>query len=105
MKILGETMNHLRQQKNIILKIVSFITIFQATLFGSTTYSNENSYTTSSYVSESANEGTSILNVGSIENREVALDSFGSISIMIILVLTSILGAFFVRDEFPKVFK
>ena len=105
MKILGEKMNHLTQQKNIILKIVSFIILFQTTLFGSTAYINENSYTTSTYVSESANEATSILNVGSLENREVALDSFGSISVMIMLVLTSILGAFFVRDEFPKVFK
>jgi heme/copper-type cytochrome/quinol oxidase subunit 3 len=98
-------MNHLTQQKNIILKIVTFIILFQTTLFGSTAYNNENSYATSSYVSESANEATTILNVGSIENREVALDSFGSISVMILLVLTSLLGAFFVRDEFSGFLK
>ena len=98
-------MNYLIQYKNIILKLLSVILLFQTTLFATTTYVSESSYTTNSYLSEKTDETTNLLNVGSIENTEVALDSFGSISIMILLVLTSILGAFFVRDEFSGFLK
>jgi len=84
------------------LKIVTIVLFFQITLFGSTAYTSD---TPSTYTTELTSESTNRLNVGSIENTEVALDSFGSVSVMIMLVLTSLLGAFFVRDEFSGIMK
>jgi beta-lactamase regulating signal transducer with metallopeptidase domain len=99
-------MNYLIDYKTMILKTLSVILFFQTTLFGSTAYNiSESAYSTNSYVNESTEEATSLLNVGTIENTEVALDSFGSMSVMIMLVLTSLLGAFFVRDEFSGFLK
>jgi len=81
------------------------VLLFQITLFGNTAYNSDSSHTSNTYIAESTTESTNRLNVGSIENTEVALDSFGSVGVMIMLVLTSLLGAFFVRDEFSGVMK
>jgi len=94
-------MNGLIQHKNIILKIAILILFFQTILLADITSISESSYTNSELI----NERTALKSIGSSEEVEVSLDSFGGMSVMIVLILTSLLGAFFVRDEFPSAFK
>ena len=37
-----------------------------------------------------------------VETVEVSLDSFGSLSIILMIALSSLLGAYFVKDEFSS---
>jgi len=36
---------------------------------------------------------------------EVSLDSFSTVGIVLMIVLTSLLGAYFIKDEFPSSFE
>jgi len=92
-------MKGLIEHKNMILKIVSFVLFFHTALFANTSYS-EDSYIRSVYSSEYQNISTPTTLKNSSNNIEVSLNSFGSMSVIIMLILTSLLGAFFVRDEF-----
>jgi hypothetical protein len=92
-------MKGLIEHKKMILKIVSFVLFFHTTLFANTSYS-EDSYIKSVYSSEYQNISTHTTLKNSSNNIEVSLNSFGSMSVIIMLILTSLLGAFFVRDEF-----
>ena len=38
----------------------------------------------------------------SVESIEISLDSFGSIGTVIMIVLSTLLGAFFMKDEFSS---
>jgi hypothetical protein len=84
--------------KKIILLVISFVVLFHTTLWADSVYSEE-SYIKSAYSSDAVSVSTS----SSSPKVEISLNSFGSISVMIMLVLTSLLGAFFVRDEFSNV--
>ena len=92
-------MKGLKEHQRMILKIVSLVLFFHTALFADTSYS-ENSYITSAYSSEYSHQSSSSILQHSSNNIEVSLNSFGSMSVIIMLILTSILGAFFVRDEF-----
>jgi len=92
-------MKGLREHKKMILKIVSLILFFNTALFANTNYS-EDSYIKSIYNSEYQNISTPTTLKSNSNNIEVSLNSFGSMSVIIMLILTSLLGAFFVRDEF-----
>ena len=81
-----------------ILKIVSLVLFFHTALFADTSY-NEDSYIKSVYSSEHQNISTPTTLKNNSNNIEISLNSFGSMSVIIMLILTSILGAFFVRDE------
>jgi len=94
-------MKGLRENKKMILRIVSLILFFHTTLFADTSYS-EDSYIKSIYSSEYQNISTPTTLKNSSNNIEISLNSFGSISVIIILILTSLLGAFFVKDEFSR---
>ena len=96
-------MRYLTEHKKIIFKIVGLIFLLQTALFASSSYSNESAYSQHSYASELVTESSSlgVMNIG--ESTEVALDSFGSMSVLVMLILTSLIGAFFVRDEFDGV--
>jgi hypothetical protein len=93
-------MNGLIQHKNIILKVAILILFFQTILFANTGSICQNSYSSSELISKA----TLLQNTGNSENIEISLDSFGSMSMIIMLILTSLVGTFFVKDEFPKVF-
>jgi len=95
-------MKGLIEHKKMILKIVSFILFFHTALFANTSYS-EDTYVESAYSSEHQHKSTSTEVKSSSNNIEVSLNSFGSMSVIIMLILTSLLGAFFVRDEFSGV--
>ena len=88
----------IKYQKTII-KIVSLVLFFHTALFADTSYS-ENSYIMSAYNSNYTHQSHDSIRQDSSKDIEVSLNSFGSISIVITLILTSLLGAFFVRDEF-----
>ena len=89
------------EHKKILLKIVSLILFFNTVLFANTNY-NEDTYIKSVYSSEYHNTSTSTTLKNSSNTIEVSLNSFGSMSFIIMLISTSILGAFFVRDEALK---
>jgi hypothetical protein len=91
-------MKDLNSYKKIILLVISFVVLFHTTLWADSVYSEE-SYIKSAYSSDAVSVSTS----SSSPKVEISLNSFGSISVMIMLVLTSLLGAFFVRDEFSNV--
>ena len=91
-------MKGLNSYKKMILFIVSLVLFFHTTLFADSTYSEE-SYIKSAYSSDYVAVSASTVSA----NIEVSLNSFGSISVMIMLILTSLLGAFFVRDEFSEI--
>jgi len=95
-------MKGLKEYKKMILKIVSLILFFNIALFANTNY-NEEIYIKSIYNSEYQNISTPTTLKKSSNNIEVSLTSFGSMSVIITLILTSILGAFLVRDEFSRV--
>jgi len=90
-------MNGLVKHKNIILKVAMLILFFQTILFADTGSICNNSYSSSELISKA----TLLQTTGGSENIEISLDSFGSMSVIIMLVLTSLIGTFFVRDEFP----
>ena len=66
--------------KKIILKIFIVLVTFNVIVFASTTVSTE-----------AVNKTV-----------EVSLDSFGTFGIVIMLALSSLLGAFFLKDEFSS---
>jgi len=80
------------KNKNRVLLIMSFFLMFHTTLFAGVSYMEVQSSIESTYMSEEKSNS-------STANTEVALDSFGGGSMTIVLILTSILGVFFVRDE------
>ncbi len=80
----------------LLLKIFGFLVLFQTTLFAENIYQVSNSDTTSvdsQVVSSSVNKEKE-------EVETVALDSFGGTGVVLMILLTSLLGAFFVKDEF-----
>lgn len=56
-----------------------------------------------SYVSESSMIKSTTVELS--ETVEVPLDTFSSIGILIMIALSSLLGAFFVKDELSEAFK
>jgi len=95
-------MKGLIEHKKMILKIVSFILFFHTPLFANSNYS-EDTYVKSAYNSEYQYKSTPTVVKNNSNNIEVSLNSFGSMSVIIMLILTSLLGAFFVRDEFSGI--
>jgi len=81
------------KNKNRVLLIMSFFLMFQTTLFAGASYMEMKSSMESTYMNEEKSNGSTTA------NTEVSLDSFGGGSMTIVLILTSILGVFFVRDE------
>jgi len=80
------------KQKNRILLIMSFFLLSQTPLVANSSYMEMTSGINQVYIGEEKST------VG-VSNREVSLDTFGGMSMTIVLVLTSLLGVFFVRDE------
>lgn len=80
------------KHKNRVLLIVSLLLMSHTTLFASTSYMEMKSVIEYPYIEEEKS-------VVKRSDVEVSLDSFGGTSMIIILVLTSLLGVFFVRDE------
>jgi hypothetical protein len=92
-------MKGLIEHQKMIIKIVSLVLFFHTALFADTIYSEE-SYIDTAYSSQYAHQANSSVAEESSNNIEISLNSFGSMSVIIMLILTSILGTFFVRDEF-----
>ncbi len=77
----------------LLLKVFVVLIIFQTMLFSDNIY----------YVSKSdvASVSSQVVDSTTKESEvtTVSLDSFGGVSILLMIVLTSLLGIFFVRDE------
>ena len=87
-------MNGFRKKSNLALKLLSFLLVFHTSLFASVSSTDEMVEAKSSYHSQAEE----VLDSKNME--EVSLDSFGNMSMMLMMVLTSLLGTFFVKDEF-----
>jgi len=97
-------MKGLIEYKKMILKIVSLVLFFNTALFANTSYSKD-TYIKSVHSREYHNVSAPTTVKNNLNNIEVSLNSFGSMSVIIMLILTSLLGAFFVRDEFSGALK
>ena len=84
-----------RKQKSKVLFILGFFLIFHTTLFANSSYLEMKSSINNIYMSELTGEEKATVGQS---NLEVSLD-FGDGSMIIVLILTSLLGVFFVRDE------
>ena len=49
--------------------------------------------------------GDTVSNVTTTQTVEVSLDSFSSLGMVLMIVLTSFLGAYFIKDEFSSTLK
>jgi len=84
-----------RKQKNKVLIILGFFLTFHTTLFANSSYVEMKSSINNIYISELIGEEKATVRTS---HTEVSLD-FGDGSMIIVLILTSLLGVFFVRDE------
>ncbi len=88
-------MKILQVNRMLLLKIFGFLILFQTILFSENPYHISNSDTTlvnSKQVNSSVNKEKE-------EVEKVALDSFGGTGVVLMILFTSLLGAFFVKDE------
>ncbi|MBU1667520.1 hypothetical protein KKC13_03820 [bacterium] len=92
-------MYFLRTKKNMVLKVLSLLFIFHTTLLAGNTYDQGSKHMSSGCASELMGEDGS---VGTQEQAEIVMNCFGGMSMTIMLLLTSLLGAFFIRDEFAS---
>jgi len=91
----------LKKNRNMILKVVGFLLVFHTTLFADSSQMEESLQGKCAYIS-TIEEKSGGLQHGIVQEKvEVAFDN---ISMMLMLVLTSILGLFFVKDEFSDAF-
>jgi hypothetical protein len=83
--------------QNLLVKILALLLLFNITVLAS----NFNSeVSVESHIVESTMLESSSVVLS--ETVEVSLDSFNNIGILILIALSSILGAFFVKDEFSE---
>ena len=78
-----------------MLKLFGFLLLLNVTLFANS-LDNQQTNTSSSITA------TSVQNVeaSSSTMTEISLDSFGNLGMIIMVILSSLLGMFFVKDEF-----
>ena len=84
-----------RKQKNKVLFILGIFLIFHNTLFANSLYVEMKSSVDNIYMGELIGEEKVTARTS---RTEVSLD-FGDGSMIVVLILTSLLGLFFVRDE------
>jgi len=89
-------MNILKNNRNMILKIFGFWIFFHTALFADTTINTHQSTISSTQYQTNQRRKVSETE----EMTSISLDSFGSTGMVLMLILSSLLGAFFVRDEF-----
>ncbi len=83
--------------KSLLVKIFTLLLLFNMTTLANNIYEGT-SHELYIYESTTLDSSSIALN----ETVEISLDSFSNIGIFILIVLSSILGAFFMRDEFSK---
>jgi Ca2+/H+ antiporter len=89
-------MQMLINYKNILVKIVTLLVLFNITLFANTTTHKEE-------ITNTHPQNNLVATAPKIsENREVELGSLSILGIIFTIVLSSLLGAFFMKDEFSK---
>ena len=84
--------------KNVIFKLFGLLLLLNITLFANTFDAKQ--CTTAQTITST--KGHTVESSASAMT-EVSLDSFGNSGMIIMIVLTSLLGMFFVRDEFSAV--
>ena len=93
-------MKSLPLNRVLLLKIFGFLILFQTILFSENIYYVLDSNTT---LVNSKVVNSSSANKDSEEVERVTLDSFGGTGVILMILFTSLLGLFFVRDEFNGV--
>ena len=79
------------KKKNSVLKVLGFLLMFHGSVFASTAYADT--------IDRQVNESVS---VNKTDKVEVSLD-MGDMGMVTILILTSLLGAFFARNELGSI--
>jgi len=97
-------MNYFKKYKNTVLIFISLI-LLNTTLFASSMAINEEGRVKSDYINTLASQETILPESEISEHGDVPLDSFGSVSVILMLILTSVLGSYFVKDEFSGILK
>lgn len=82
--------------QKIIRNMVILLFAFNVALFANSVIEN------SKHVVSSVDSGEVSKN---IETVEVPLDSFGTLGVVVMIALSSLLGAFFMKDELSEAFK
>lgn len=92
-------MYFLTKNRVILLRVFSLLLIFHTTLFAGNRDDEGSRHSNSSYINELDGDEVVAMPLGSQGDVAVSLDSFGNLSMIVILLLTSLLGMFFVRHE------
>jgi len=87
-------MKNLTSTKNLLVKVLALLLLFNISLLG------ENIKTEVNKVSIGETSMLERSRTFPVETVEVSLDSFSNMGILIMIALSSLLGAFFVKDEF-----
>ncbi|HHD75356.1 MAG TPA: hypothetical protein ENK95_00870 [Campylobacterales bacterium] len=88
-------MENLRWGQVLVLKIVSLFLLMHLSLFANSMEKQISSKSSEKQVSQDQAEVE-------VETTEVSMTSFGFISVVILVGLSSLLGAYFLRGEFTK---
>ncbi len=88
-----------KNKRSIVFKIVGFLILFHSTLFANGVTGENVELSKVQLESKSVDKGSKQ------KVSTISLDSFGSTGMVIMLVLSSLLGAFFVKDEFNTILK
>jgi hypothetical protein len=89
-------MRHLKRDINTILKLLSFLLFFHTSLFATVSYVKEGVKVKNSYGSQLEHKQNGMKEQPS---DEVSVDVFGNMSMVLMVVFSSLLGTFFVKDE------
>lgn len=92
-------MYFLTKRKNMLLKVLSLLFIFHTILFAEDTYDQGSLHMDSGCVMEVKTQDSTVRTHGKVK---IAMNGFGGMSMTIMVLLTSLLGAFFMRNEFTS---
>ena len=94
-------MYFVKKRKKVIFKLLIFLSLFNTMLFADALYREDTPSLQSNYSSKVGVQ-EEIKNSIEEERVEVCLHAFDNVSMVVMLVFTSLLGLFFVRDELDE---
>lgn len=98
-------MSRVLKSKNIVFKIFSLLFIFQTILCASNNFDEQKLQTNQHQQSLSQSSEMLSAKQSGEEYVEIRLNRFGGMSMTIMILLTSLLGVYFIREEFTNLFE
>lgn len=93
------------KNKMMLSTVLTLLFIFHTTLFAGNRHDEELTHVNQTYIDELEGEEVVSMTIGGEESVSVTLNSFGNLSMIVMLILTSLLGTFFVRHELESLLK